>query len=58
MTALMWAAIIGYSQAAQTLLDSGADLHVRDKKGRTALVLARSQHNTDAVKLLEQYGAK
>lgn len=58
MTVLMFAAGRGHSQAVQTLLDNKADINMQDKDGRTALMWVSSQNHKDAVKLLEQYGAK
>ena len=45
MTALSWACLRGKIQAAQCLLDNGADINHANKIGRTPLDLAAFQGN-------------
>lgn len=45
MTALSWACLRGKIQAAQCLLDNGADINHANKIGRTSLDLAAFQGN-------------
>lgn len=42
----------------KTALDKGANVHARDEKGFTALVIAILRDNKDMIKLLKDYGAK
>jgi ankyrin repeat protein len=44
-------------QAVLTLLQQGADINVRDAQGRTPVMIATYQHNTDMVKTLLDAGA-
>jgi hypothetical protein len=43
-TALHWAAKNGNQQAVLGLLEAGAEVHAKDKKGRTAMQLAKTNH--------------
>lgn len=45
MTALSWACLRGKIQAAECLLDNGADINHANKVGRTPLDLAAFQGN-------------
>nr|XP_019955403.1 PREDICTED: ankyrin repeat domain-containing protein 16 [Paralichthys olivaceus] len=54
LTALHYAAKEGHTSTIKTLLELGADLHVRDKKGRTALHMACIGQHAGAVRLLLQ----
>ena len=47
MTPLMIAAQVGRSKAARELVDAGATLDARDRKGRTALMIAVSERHFD-----------
>ena len=53
-TALHYAAIGGYLAIATRLLEGGADLTLRNKRGETALDYARSQGKSEVVALLSQ----
>ena len=53
-TALHWAAYYGRLAIATRLLEGGADLTLRDKDGKTALDIARSQGHSEVVALLSQ----
>ncbi|MGZ8541898.1 MAG: ankyrin repeat domain-containing protein [Chitinophagaceae bacterium] len=60
MSILMWAVYSEYDNPAiiQALLDKGAALHLKDKKGNTALGWALKKGNTPTVSLLRRAGAK
>ncbi|KAG8005750.1 Ankyrin repeat domain-containing protein 16 [Nibea albiflora] len=58
LTALHYAAKEGHTSTIKTLLELGADLHVRDKKGRSALHMACIGQHADAVRTLMQLGLK
>ncbi|XP_040885730.1 ankyrin repeat domain-containing protein 16 [Toxotes jaculatrix] len=58
LTALHYAAKEGHTSAIKTLLELGADLHVRDKKGRTALHMACIGQHAEAARTLLQLGLK
>ncbi|XP_029318214.1 ankyrin repeat domain-containing protein 16 isoform X2 [Cottoperca gobio] len=58
LTALHYAAKEGHTSTIHTLLELGADLHVRDRKGRTALHMACIGQHADAVRTLLQLGLK
>ncbi|XP_034089410.1 ankyrin repeat domain-containing protein 16 [Gymnodraco acuticeps] len=58
LTALHYAAKEGHTSTIKTLLEFGADLHVRDKKGRTALHMACIGQRSDAAMTLLQLGLK
>eukprot|EP00877_Chromochloris_zofingiensis_P009255 jgi/Chrzof1/4583/Cz14g19050.t1 len=51
-TALHWAAEMGHIDAAQTLLDFGADVKLKECTGRTAVHLAARTGDADMLKLL------
>ena len=54
----MLAAANGPVQNVGTLLDAGADLHAKDVKGRTALMLAVREGQIDTVQALLRRGAR
>ncbi|XP_071391690.1 ankyrin repeat domain-containing protein 16 [Centroberyx affinis] len=56
LTALHYAAKEGHTATINTLLELGADLHVRDKKGRTALHMACIGQHAEAAGTLLQLG--
>ncbi|CAB1345894.1 unnamed protein product [Coregonus sp. 'balchen'] len=56
LTALHYAAKEGHTSTIKTLLTLGADLHARDKKGRTALHMACTGQHAEAVRTLLQLG--
>ncbi|XP_077357024.1 ankyrin repeat domain-containing protein 16 [Festucalex cinctus] len=56
LTSLHYAAKEGHVSTIKTLLDLGADLHVRDKKGRTALHMASIGQHAEAARTLMQLG--
>ncbi|XP_070848193.1 ankyrin repeat domain-containing protein 16 [Chaetodon trifascialis] len=58
VTALHYAAKEGHTSTIKTLLELGADLHVRDKKGRTALHMACIGQHAHAARTLLQLGLK
>ncbi|XP_029901525.1 ankyrin repeat domain-containing protein 16 [Myripristis murdjan] len=58
LTALHYAAKEGHTSTIKTLLTLGADLHARDKKGRTALHMACMGQHADAAWTLLQLGLK
>jgi ankyrin repeat protein len=53
-TPLMMAASMGRTEALQTLLKRGADPHLKDRNGRTALDRAREAGFRDAQTVLEE----
>ncbi|XP_077565469.1 ankyrin repeat domain-containing protein 16 isoform X1 [Stigmatopora nigra] len=55
-TALHYAAKEGHASTIKTLLDLGADLQARDKKGRTALHMASIGQHAEAAKTLLRFG--
>lgn len=57
-TALMFACMSGGWDSVQILLDHGASIEAMDSLQRTALSVARSVDNREAVKLLLQKGAQ
>ncbi|XP_044042960.1 ankyrin repeat domain-containing protein 16 isoform X1 [Siniperca chuatsi] len=58
LTALHYAAKEGHTSTIKTLLELGADLYVRDKKGRTALHMASIGQHADVARTLLQLGLK
>ncbi|XP_075932283.1 ankyrin repeat domain-containing protein 16 isoform X1 [Anarhichas minor] len=58
LSALHYAAKEGHTSTIKTLLELGADLHVRDKKGRTALHMACIGQHADTARTLLQLGLK
>ncbi|XP_073336485.1 ankyrin repeat domain-containing protein 16 [Pagrus major] len=58
LTALHYAAKEGHTSTIKTLLELGADLHVRDKKGRSALHMACMGQHANAAGTLLQLGLK
>lgn len=54
MAALGWACLKGRVQAAQCLLDQGADLDGPDKKGRSPLFLAAYKGDPEVVQVRAQ----
>lgn len=60
MNALMWAVYNEHDNTAiiKALLDRGVDIHVKDKKGLTALDWARKKGNTKTVAMLLEAGAR
>lgn len=53
-TALHWAAEKGYTKVCQLLLCAGADSHMKNDEGKTALDEAITQDHRDVMVLLEQ----
>lgn len=51
LTALSWACVRGRNQAAQVLLDRGAEINKADKTGRIPLDLAAVQGNPTLVQV-------
>ncbi|KAM4570307.1 ankyrin repeat domain-containing protein 16 [Odontesthes bonariensis] len=58
LTALHYAAKEGHASMIKTLLELGADLRVRDKKGRTALHMACIGQHAETVRMLLLLGLK
>ncbi len=60
INALMWAVYNEHDNTAiiKALLDRGVDIHMKDKKGMTALDWARKKGNTKTVALLLKAGAR
>lgn len=60
MTILMWAIYSEYDNPViiQALLDKGATLDIKDKRGNTALAWALKKGNTPTVALLKKAGAQ
>ena len=57
-TALLWVAEEGITESVKILLANGADIHAKNKRGRTALDLAMTEQHTEIVQLLQAAGAK
>jgi ankyrin repeat protein len=57
-TALIRAAEYGRIECLKALLSEGADVNRKTKDGETALSSARANEHPEAVKLLEDYGAR
>ncbi|XP_028307322.1 ankyrin repeat domain-containing protein 16 [Gouania willdenowi] len=58
LTALHYAAKEGHASTIKALLELGADLHVRDKKGRTALHMASIGQHAEAANTLLLLGLR
>ncbi len=56
-TALMCAAMAGYTDSTQALIEAGADLDAIDDEGNTAMMLAQASRHPKIVRLLKQAGA-
>jgi ankyrin repeat protein len=54
---LHWASYYGHRRVAELLIEKGADVHARNKDGRTPLMLAAGRGQARTVKLLIAYGA-
>jgi ankyrin repeat protein len=57
MTALMWAARKGDAQTLLYLIAKGADITIKDAKGRTAMTMARIGKHQDCIDILTKAGA-
>ena len=53
-TALIYAAINGYTEIARLLLSAGADVNIKANDGNTALMEAKNYNHPEIVKLLKQ----
>ena len=57
-TALMWASQGGHIDIVKLLIESGANMNIKDKYGETALIIAYKHDRQKIVDLLKNYGAK
>ena len=57
-TALLWAAQKGRDECVNVLIESGADVNVRDLTGMTALQAARAGGHDDCTESLTRAGAE
>jgi ankyrin repeat protein len=57
-TPLMWAALWGQYDIADSLLKQNADVTLKNKDGYNALQLAAQNGHKDVVNLLRSYGAR
>jgi hypothetical protein len=57
-TALIWAVLVGLNRTVNILIDSGADLNIKDKYGYTALQYAKIFDHKTQIFLLEHAGSK
>ena len=57
-TPLMWAALNGYTNLAQILLDKGPNVSVKNARGLTAKDCAKRNGNEEIVKLLKAYSER
>ena len=53
----MWTAICGYTDIAELLIASGADVNAKDNIGNTAFKYAASRYHAEFLDLLEESGA-
>ncbi|HZV35496.1 MAG TPA: ankyrin repeat domain-containing protein [Verrucomicrobiae bacterium] len=58
LTPLLWTAFGGKHEAAEALLQAGADVNARGLDGRSTLDLAKLSLDNDLVDVLRQHGAK
>jgi ankyrin repeat protein len=54
----MWAAARGHAEVVQVLLETGADVNVKDKNGKTALMRAVIKGHKEIAEILKKSGAK
>ena len=54
----MWASEKGYLEIVKLLIDSGAYVNVKDKRGRTALRYALENGRSEVAEFLKSKGAK
>jgi ankyrin repeat protein len=50
----MWAAARGHVEVVKALLESGAELNARTRKGRTAIDIATQEGHNDITALLRE----
>ena len=53
--ALIWACVLGYTEAVKLLLEANADIHMVNGYGVTALKYAEQYHRTTIVELLNNH---
>ena len=56
--ALSIAAFHGHREIVDLLLEKGADVNAKNKKGQTALTIAKKMKHADIVQILQTVGAK
>ncbi len=56
-TSLILAVSNCWCDTVRTLLQAGANVNAENKKGETALSIAKEKNSTEIIKLLEEYGA-
>ena len=54
----MIACYFGRTDLVKALLEKGADVNMKDKKGKTALIYATTKGKDEIVKILKQSGAQ
>ena len=58
-TALMWAALYGYGNIVETLLNAGADKTIKTTQfGQTAEAMARKNDHEDLADMIRDYGGR
>ena len=58
MTALIWAAMRGHENIVKVLLAEDADVEIKNRRGISAISIAKSKKYHSIVQLLQQAGAK
>jgi ankyrin repeat protein len=50
----MWTGVTGHAESAQSLIQGGADVRIKDEMGRTALAYAKERGHTEVVEMLKK----